>query len=266
VGGGGVQLHVVETGNARGRPILFIHGISQCWLAWSRQMDSDLARQHRLVAMDLRGHGLSDKPPDAYGESRLWAEDVDAVIRSLGLERPILSGWSYGALVILDYLRHFGEAAVGGIHLVDAITRLGSDAALAVLTPEFLSLVPALLSSDGDESVRGLTALVRLCFATPPSEPELYLMLGYNTAMPASVRRALFARSFDNDDLLPTLRTPTLITHGTEEAIVKPSAVEQHRAGIPHAQVQLMPHAGHSPFWDDAAAFNARLAAFAASV
>src|SRR4051794_27639535 len=163
VGGGGVQLHVVETGNARGRPILFIHGISQCWLAWSRQMDSDLAQQHRLVAMDLRGHGLSDKPPDAYGESRLWAEDVDAVIRSLGLERPILSGWSYGALVILDYLRHFGEAAVGGIHLVDAITRLGSDAALAVLTTEFLNLVPALLSSDGDESMRGLTALVRLC-------------------------------------------------------------------------------------------------------
>jgi len=114
--------------------------------------------------------------------------------------------------------------------------------------------------------VRGLTALVRLCFATPPSESELYLMLGYNTAVPASVRRALFARSFDNDDLLPTLRTPTLITHGTEDAIVKPSVVEQHRAGIPHAQVQLMPHAGHSPFWDDAAAFNARLAAFAASV
>jgi len=136
VGGGGVQLHVVETGNARGRPILFIHGISQCWLAWSRQMDSDLARQHRLVAMDLRGHGLSDKPPDAYGESQLWAADIDAVIRSLGLERPILSGWSYGALVILDYLRNFGEAAVGGIHLVDAITRLGSDAALAVLTPD----------------------------------------------------------------------------------------------------------------------------------
>ena len=35
-GGGGLQLHVVETGNPSGRPILFIHGISQCWLAWSR--------------------------------------------------------------------------------------------------------------------------------------------------------------------------------------------------------------------------------------
>src|SRR5215207_7412082 len=124
-GGGGTRLHVVETGNPRGRPILFLHGFSQCWLTWSRQMESDLAQEHRLVAMDLRGHGLSEKPRDAYGDSRLWAEDICAVIRSRGLERPVLCGWSYGALVILDYLRHFGEAGVGGLHLVDAITKLG---------------------------------------------------------------------------------------------------------------------------------------------
>jgi non-heme chloroperoxidase len=60
--GGGTSLHLVETGNARGRPILFIHGFSQCWLAWSRQLTSELAARHRLVAMDMRGHGLSDKP------------------------------------------------------------------------------------------------------------------------------------------------------------------------------------------------------------
>jgi len=61
-GGGGTQLHAVETGNTRGHPILFIHGYSQCWLTWSRQMNSELAEQCRLVAMDMRGHGLSEKP------------------------------------------------------------------------------------------------------------------------------------------------------------------------------------------------------------
>ncbi len=64
-GGGGIPLHLVETGNSRGRPIIFIHGFSQCWLAWSRQMNSDLADDYRLVAMDMRGHGLSDKPREA---------------------------------------------------------------------------------------------------------------------------------------------------------------------------------------------------------
>src|SRR6266536_2839847 len=88
LGGGGVQLHVVETGNPRGRPIVFIHGISQCWLAWSRQISSDLADDYRLVAMDLRGHGLSEKPREGYNDSRLWADDVSAVIRALSLNHP----------------------------------------------------------------------------------------------------------------------------------------------------------------------------------
>src|SRR5262245_36939761 len=92
-GGGGVQLHVVEAGNPDGRPILFLHGFSQSGLAWSRQLDSELARDHHLVAMDLRGHGLSDKPRDAYGDSRMWADDVRAVIDSLNLDHAVLCGW-----------------------------------------------------------------------------------------------------------------------------------------------------------------------------
>ena len=88
-------------GHPGGRPILFIHGFSQCWLAWSRQLNSDLADGYRLVAMDLRGHGLSEKPRDGYSDSRLWADDIDAVIRTLNLDHPVLCGWSYG-LVVLD--------------------------------------------------------------------------------------------------------------------------------------------------------------------
>src|SRR5262245_33942480 len=123
VGGGGTRLHVVTAGNPRGRPILFLHGFSQSWLSWSRQMNSDLARDFQLVAVDLRGHGQSDKPRDAYGDARLWADDVHAVVQSLALDRPVLCGWSYGPLVILDYIRHHGQEAVGGIHFVNGITK-----------------------------------------------------------------------------------------------------------------------------------------------
>jgi non-heme chloroperoxidase len=265
-GGGGTRLHVVETGNPQGRPILFIHGFSQCWLAWSRQMNSDLAKDHRLVAMDMRGHGLSEKPRDGYGESKLWADDVNAVLQSLRLEQAILSGWSYGSLVILDYIRHYGEDAVGGIHLVGGITKLGSDEAMSVITPEFLALVPGFFSTDAEDSARALESLLRLCFARELSQADLYLMLGYNVSVPPYVRRALFSRSFDNDDLLPKIRKPVLITHGTAEAIVKPAVVDQDKSGMPHAQVQMIPNAGHAPFWDDPASFNQRLQAFAESL
>ena len=264
-GGGGIQLNLVETGNSRGRPILFIHGTSQCWLTWSRQMSSDLADDYRLVAMDLRGHGLSDRPREGYTDSRLWADDVNAAIHALSLDHPILCGWSYGPLVILDYIRHYGEDGIGGINLVGAITKLGTDQAMSVLTPEFLGLVPGLFATEVEESVRSLDSLLHLCFAQLSAE-DLYLMLGYNVSVPPYVRQALFSRSFDNDDLLPKIRKPVLITHGADDAVVKSAAVNQHRAAMAHAQIQMVANAGHACFWDDAAAFNRRLRTFAESL
>ena len=91
-------------------------------------------------------------------------------------------------------------------------------------------------------------------------------MLGYNVSVPPFVRQALFSRVFDNDDLLPTIRKPVLITHGADDAIVRRTVVEQHPAVIAHAQIDIMPHAGHAPFWDDAEAFNRRSSAFCAEV
>ena len=264
-GGGGTRLHVVEGGNPAGRPILFIHGFSQSSLCWKRQFDSDLAADHHLVAMDLRGHGLSDKPRDAYGDSKLWADDVNSVIQTLQLEQPILVGWSYGPLVILDYIRHYGEAAIGGIQFVGGITKLGSEDAFAVITPEFLANVPGLMSSDVEEGVAALQALLLMCLAQEPSQADLCSMLGYNVLVPPYVRQALFARSFDNDDLLPKIRKPVLITQGTVERIVNAIAIDQHKAGMPHAQVDLVPNAGHAPFWDEAEHFNQRLRQFAAA-
>jgi pimeloyl-ACP methyl ester carboxylesterase len=261
-GGGRAQLHLVETGNPKGRPILFIHGFSQCWLAWSRQLDSDLAVDHRLIAMDMRGHGLSDKPPEGYADSKLWADDINAVIEALNLDRPVLSGWSYGPLVILDYIRHYGENRIAGVNFVGGVTKLGSAEATAVMMPEFLSLVPGFFSTDVAESLQSLQSLLRMCFVREPTAEEFYLMLGYNVSVPPFVRQALFSRSFDNDDLLPKLRKPVLITHGTDDAVVSPVAADQIKAAIPHAELQIMARVGHAPFWDESPAFNQSLRAF----
>ncbi len=261
MGGGGTQLHVVETGNPRGHPILFIHGLSQCWLTWSRQMNSELNEHCRLVAIDLRGHGLSDRPREGYVDSALWADDVNAVIRDLKLDHPLLCGWSYGPLVILDYIRHYGEDNLSGLCFIGGVTKLGSKEAISVLTPEFLGLVPGFFATDVEESVRSLESLLRLCFPQGLSAEERYLMLGASISVPPYVRRALLSRSFSNDDLLPKIRKPVLITHGADDAVVRPAAVDQHKAAIPHAQIE-MHKAGHAPFWDDAAAFNQRIFTF----
>lgn len=264
-GGGGTSLHVIATGPADARPVVFVHGFSQCSLAWIRQLESDLAQDHRLIAVDLRGHGLSVRPDAGYDDSRLWADDIAAVIRDLHLHEPVLSGWSYGSLVILDYLRHYGETDIGGIQFIGGVSQLGSEQALAALTPEFLALIEGLLADDAAQAMDSLSALAQLCFRALDTA-DRYRMLGYAASVPPHVRRGLFSRVLDNDDLLRELHKPVLLTHGSHDAVVRPAIVERHRALMPHAQVQLVAGWGHAPFWDDAKEFNHRLRSFAASL
>ena len=91
-------------------------------------------------------------------------------------------------------------------------------------------------------------------------------MLGYNVSVPPNVRQALFSRSVDNDDVLAQIRKPVLLTHGADDAIVKPAVVDRHKAQLGHARVDMMPNSGHAPFWDQATTFNRHLRDFAASV
>jgi pimeloyl-ACP methyl ester carboxylesterase len=225
-------------------------------------MHSDLADTFRLVALDLRGHGLSDKPHAGYADSKLWADDIHAVIRALDLEQPVLCGWSYGPLVILDYIRHYGEDDIRGVNFVGGVTKLGSEEAASVLAPEFLSLIPGFFSTDIQECIGAVTTLARMCFVLPLSDEESYLTLGYNVFVPAYVRQGLFTRSCDNDDLLPRIRKPVLITHGYADAVVKVAVIDRQMKRISHAQLDVMKNAGHACFWDEPTAYNQRLRKF----
>lgn len=82
-GSGDIDIRVNETGDEDGQPILFVHGFSMSRLVWDRQLRSDLADDYRLVTLNVRGHGLSDKPEgeDAYADPKLWADDIEAVIK-----------------------------------------------------------------------------------------------------------------------------------------------------------------------------------------
>jgi pimeloyl-ACP methyl ester carboxylesterase len=261
-GGGGTQLHLVETGNPAGQSILFLHGFSQNSLIWNRQLHSELADRFRLIAMDLRGHGLSDKPREAYADTRLWADDVQAAITTLGLERPILCGWSYGPLVILDYLRHYGEDQIRAVNFIGGVTKLGSEEAASVLSPEFLGLIPGFFSADAEANARSLDALLRLCFAEELAPEHRAKMLEAALSVPPHVRQGLFGRSVDNDDILPKLRKPALITHGSADAVVAPAVIERQMMRIASAKIHMM-STGHACFWDDAAGYNQRLLDFA---
>ncbi len=264
VGGGGLLLRVRELGDPDGPPLLFVHGFSQSHQAWRRQLHSALALGFRLLAVDLRGHGDSEAPEGAYGDGRLWAEDVHAVITTLGLEQVLLVAWSYGGMVVLDYLRHHGEARVAGVNFVGAMVKSGSEEAFGLLAPEMLALIPGLFSREPEPGGRAMESFVSLLHHTPPSPETRRAVLAYTARVPAHVREGLGSRAQDNDDVLRGLHVPVLVSHGLEDRVVLPASGRHIAALVPHAQLSFYPETGHSPFWEADRKFNRELAAFAA--
>jgi pimeloyl-ACP methyl ester carboxylesterase len=190
-GGGGLRLHVREWGRSDGPPILFLHGLSQSHLCWSRQYDSGLAEEFRLVACDLRGHGMSEAPgdPGHYTDGRLWADDVAAIVDRLGLDRPVLVGWSYGAFVICDYLRAYGPDRIAGINLVAGAVKLGPAAFGTLIGPGFLDHFADAASDDLPTAIRGVRGLVGAFPARPYPGEVAESLLCAAMAVPATSAR-----------------------------------------------------------------------------
>ena len=91
----GIQLHYVEEGS--GELVILLHGFPEYWYSWRNQIPV-LSKTHRVVAVDMRGFNLSDKPQDiaAYSMDKL-AKDIADLIPALGEEKAILIGHDWGA-------------------------------------------------------------------------------------------------------------------------------------------------------------------------
>jgi non-heme chloroperoxidase len=263
-GGGGAALHIEEIGPRNGRPIVFIHGFSQCGLVWKKQVRSSLAQDFRLITLDLRGHGRSARPSDGYDDPDLWAQDLHAVFESLQLTAPTLVAWSYGGVVVSDYIRVHGESRLGGVQLVGAVSRLGDPLVRdGFLGSDFVALVPSLFSREVGESVPALTRFLRLCVHDEPSFEDLCCMLGWNTLVPPYVRQGLFARTVDNDDVFARMRKPVSLAYGEADQIVSSRMCTHLERIVPHSEVSMYPNAGHMPFWEQPERFNRELRRFA---
>ena len=95
----GLTWHYVEAGE--GESIVFIHGLPESWYSWHYQLE-ELAADHRVIAIDLKGYGQSDKADGDYSVPNV-AEEVVALLDAIGLERFNLVSHDWGR-VIGDYV------------------------------------------------------------------------------------------------------------------------------------------------------------------
>ena len=262
-GGAGLGLTVYEGGNKSEPPVVFIHGFTGSYLSWQPQLSGSIAAQFRVVAYDLRGHGASDKPldPASYTEGSLWADDLAAVIRAKHLDRPVIVGWSYGGYVISDYLRQYGDGAIGGLVFLGAVTKNGTPEAAGFLTDEALAVFGDVFSADVQKSIDGTRALTRM-FASPLRGTLWERAYGSAMMVPPTVRASMFNRVLDNDDVLARIRVPTLVIHGADDRVVRVSAANHIAATVPGAKLLVYDHVGHAVQIDAPQRFDHDLAEF----
>jgi non-heme chloroperoxidase len=255
----GLTISAQEWGNPNGPEILFIHGFSQSGMSWTKQVNSDLAKEFHMVTYDLRGHGNSDKPlePERYRNSKAWADEVQAVMDAAGFKRAVLVGWSYGGRVMADYLTTYGTGKLAGLDYVDA----GQKGDPSFFGPNLKNL-PLMASEDLATNIAATREFLHGCFNIQPTQAEYETMLAFNMMVPPKVRAGLSNRPLDVDDMLRSLKLPVLVTHGSADLNSNLITAEYTAKMIPGAKLSVYQGVGHSPFFEDAPRFNAELAAF----
>jgi pimeloyl-ACP methyl ester carboxylesterase len=116
----GVALNCFEAGS--GPPIILIHGWRQSGALFVHQIE-ELSSSNRVLVLELRGHGRSERPAVAFTVARL-AKDLAEVLSLLGLRDCVLLGHSMGCAVIWSYLELFGQDRLRGLILVDQPARM----------------------------------------------------------------------------------------------------------------------------------------------
>lgn len=134
--GDGVKIQVAVW-EGKGKPILCVHGLTANCRCWDL-IASSLSPRHKVLAIDLRGRGLSDSPPSGYSVET-HCKDILALMDDQGLERPVLMGHSLGAFISLFFAaKHPGR--VDRLILVDG----GGKMSEAQMTKVFAGIKPSL--------------------------------------------------------------------------------------------------------------------------
>ncbi len=265
-GGGGLPIAMTVAGNPDGPAIVLLHSLLGSTLNWAKQFDGELLETHRVVSIDIRGHGASAKPwiASAYQDTQLFAEDIDAAIRASGVEKPTLVAWAYGGLFAMDYVRHFGDTDIAGIVIVEGnggLTPLPKPAD----TPEYrqrvanskspnIAVIDKWTSEFGDYLMRSE--------ALPVDEAEM--IRTSSMMVPHYVRDAFRDRPDDNSDLVETIQTPVMFVVTMQEG---PSVdmVSGIAGSLANGSVATVETNGSLSFWYDPTAFDAVLADFVAA-
>ncbi|MGQ0668210.1 MAG: alpha/beta fold hydrolase [Actinomycetota bacterium] len=255
----GVTLNVRDRGE--GRPIVFIHGVMCSGRFFDRQLEF-FSRGFRVVVPDLRGHGDSERAQTGHTVSN-YARDLRALFEAIGVERPVLVGWSMGAMVAYEYLKEFGQDDVAGLVIVD---QPPSDFAwsdgypFGLFTLEALGETVEHIQMDLPSLAEGFAGLM----LHEPSPEMTALLVAEITKVPPVIGTSILVNQTFQDyrPFLPEIKIPTLVLFGGDDKATSPEAGKWMAGVLPDSRLQIFDRSSHCPFLEEPDAFNAALLTF----
>lgn len=256
----GVRLRITDRG-AGDRTIVLVHG----WKLSHRPFDHAimrLAKQHRVVAFDLRGMGESDKPGSRYDFDE-HAGDLAFVLEELGLDDVTLVGWSMGCSVVLQHMQR-GGGRVGRIVLINGpikLARTDDDSFPWSMTEDVLEGYFSDMEQHWPSKERAFitdslyrpgTDLVNVIFAITQQAP----LDGLMTVVRNQAR-------LDFRSLLPRIEVPVLAIYGRHDPYYPVELGEWIAEQCPHGESVIFEESAHYPFIEEKERFAQVVAEFA---
>jgi pimeloyl-ACP methyl ester carboxylesterase len=231
-----------------GRPFLLVHGLASNAKVWDGVARILAAHGHRVVAVDLRGHGLSEAPGDGY-DTDIAADDLAGLAGVLGLREPVAVGQSWGGNVVLSLAaRHPGVAAavacVDGGWLRPGASFASFDDCWSVLAPPVLNgvryadLAERIRAAHPDWPAEGVDGTLANLVELPGG--------GVRARLAREHHREILRSMYEQDpaDWYPRIAVPVLLVPAAGEE----AAGEQVRAALgalPDADARWYPGADH---------------------
>lgn len=223
-----------------GPPLLLTHGYSSTSAMWREQVDA-LAKDHKLVLWDMRGHGQSDYPddPKAYSEA-LTVGDMAAILDTVGSKRAVIGGLSLGGYMSLAFTRAYPQR-VRALLIIDTGPGFKKDDAREAWNARALATADR-LEREGLDVLKAATR--ERASASHRNASGLAL----------AARGMLTQRDAKVIELLPDITMPSLIVVGADDTPFL-AASDYMAAKIPGAQKVVIPAAGHAVNIDQPKAF-----------
>lgn len=238
-----------------GPPLLLMQGIGYARWSWDPIVPA-LAERFRVLNFDNRGIGESDVPPPPYSARQL-ADDGLAVLDHAGVERAHVVGASLGGMAAQELAAGYPERVD---RLVLACTTPGGAGALP-MPAQTLALMQEAAALAPEVAMRRFVENALAPHADESLVEELYARRVANPPDPVGWQgQASAGMGFDGSALEVT--APTLILHGTEDAVVDPGNAALLGERIPGARVELFSGCGHLFFWEQPERFAATVTEF----